>query len=398
MATTVLSPISSPAIKAAHAFRDRFGRAAQAVALAPGRVNLIGEHVDYCGGFVLPMAIDRYTAIAVAPSADPTAVRVGSGMAEAVCSFTLSGGRGPIMAAPAWARYVLGVVQLMIEAGEGVTGFDAWIESNVPLGAGLSSSAALEVATATAVDALHGRAREPMQAAALCQRAEHAFAGVPCGIMDQAASASARAGHAVLLDCRSGDTEHVPLDGASAGVLIANTNVKHALSDGAYAKRRADCKRAAEALGVELLRDATPALVEDRRAALDGLAYRRARHVTAEIERTVRAAGHLRRGDWTSFGRCMDNSHASLRDDFEVSCTELDTMVDIAQQIGTTGGVYGSRMTGGGFGGCTVSLVQVEQADAITQQLHQAYESQTGITPDIFLTRPARGAHVLNLK
>lgn len=390
------NPTASGVKRAAQAFALRYGNPCTYVAAAPGRVNLIGEHVDYSGGVVLPMAIDRYTAIAVAPAKGRGAVRIGSGAIDEPVEFHLADGREAIQEMPAWARYVLGVVQLMAESGQPVGGFDAWVESDIPLGAGLSSSAALEVATSTAVDALCGVMRCPMEVAALCQRAEHEFAGMPCGIMDMAASAAARAGHAVMLDCRSGEIEHVPMRDASVGVLIANTNVKHALVDGAYAERRRDCERAAKVLEVGLLREATPAQVESACASLGPIVCQRAAHVVGEIDRTLRAAECLRRSDWSAFGELMYESHTSLRDQFEVSCAELDAMVDIARSIGQSGGVYGSRMTGGGFGGCTVSLVRLEQVEPITERLQAEYKNLTGIESSIFLSVPSKGAHVID--
>jgi len=383
------------AIRAAHVFAERLNRPAALVAVAPGRVNLIGEHVDYCGGFVLPIAIDRYTAIAFATAPSRRTVRIGSGMIGQTLEFSLDTGRSAIGRLPAWARYVFGVIELMIEAGDEVAGFDAWIESDVPQGAGLSSSAALEVATAVGVDALHGRTRDPMDIARLCQRAEHEFAGVPCGIMDMATSAAATAGHAVMLDCRSEQIKHVPMDDPAVRVLIANTNVSHELADGAYARRRAQCEEAARVLGVELLRDATLASVDAARDKLDPVVYRRARHVVSEIERTVEASDLLGRRQWEAFGQKMYASHDSLRHDYEVSCDELDVMVDIARRIGIDGGVFGSRMTGGGFGGCTVWLVDADRLDAVATRLVAEYKRRTGIDPAVFATRPAAGAHVL---
>ncbi|MEM6504122.1 MAG: galactokinase [Planctomycetota bacterium] len=386
------------AANAVFGFRKRYGRAYRSLVAAPGRVNLIGEHVDYMGGFVMPMAIDRYTAIAIAPSEDRHLIRIGSGLTNSDYQFNLEQGREAIRKAPGWARYVLGVAQLMIERSEPVLGFDAWIETDIPLGAGLSSSAALEVATALAIDTVHDRTRGSMQIAQLCQRAEHEFAGVPCGIMDMATSACARAGHAAFLDCRSGHIEQLPMKDDSVAVVIANTKVQHALSDGFYAKRREACEKAADAMGIPLLRDATPEMLSSHQDALSPTVYRRARHVISEIARAEEAAAYLKRQDWQAFGRCMYESHESLRSDFEVSCDELDIMVAIARQIGLAGGVYGARMTGGGFGGSAVMLVSKEHAGSLIKQLSAAYEQETGITPDIFLAQPAQGAHVIDLQ
>ncbi|MBI1368475.1 MAG: galactokinase [Planctomycetes bacterium] len=373
-------------------FMHRFGRAATYIAAAPGRVNLIGEHTDYNDGFVLPMAIDRYTVLA----ADRTThgqVRFASALGESeaavdVKTFDHEG-------QPAWSRYAIGPWALMAQRRIVGGAADVWIETDVPLGGGLSSSAALEVATATLVEALGGASLDAMDKAKLCQRAEHEYAGMPCGIMDQTVSVRARAGHALLLDCRSGEVEHVPMLDPGVSVLVANTNVKHALTESEYPTRRRQCRAAAEALHIVSLRDADMAMLNAATSAMDDVTYRRARHIITETARTQDAAAALRRGDWRAMGRLMDASHLSMRDDFEISCDELDLMVDLAHSIGIDGGVFGSRMTGGGFGGCTVSLIAADHASRIIDQMHRAYLDHTGIEPTLFLTHPARGAHMV---
>jgi galactokinase len=280
--------------------------------------------------------------------------------------------------------------------GSAIPAFDAVIRSTVPLGGGLSSSAALEVATATLLEAMLGQQLKPIDKALLCQEAEHKYAGVPCGIMDQFSSTLCRRDHLMLLDCRSQEIEQVPFTAHDIAVLVTNSNVKHELTGGEYAKRRAQCEAAAKALSAQTLRDACPEQLEFARQRMDDVNYRRARHVITEIDRTAKAADLIRSGRWHEVGQLMYDSHASLRDDYEVSCPELDHLVEIAQEIGEAGGVIGSRMTGGGFGGCTVTLVKTTAAAAIMEAIHSRYEQSTGITPTLFTTRPAQGAQVMS--
>jgi galactokinase len=259
----------------------------------------------------------------------------------------------------------------------------------------LSSSAALEVSTATLLEAITGHKLDPVDKALLCQKAEHDFAGMPCGIMDQFISVMGKADHFLLLDCRSRQTELVPLSDPSVELLIANTNVRHELTGGEYARRRAQCEEGARILGVPSLRDADAGLLERGCGKMPDVVYRRARHVIGEIERTTRAAEGVRASNWPTVGQLMYASHFSLRNDYEVSCAELDTLVDIAQAIGIAGGIYGCRMTGGGFGGCTVALVQTGKVDALNQRIASDYEQRTGIKPSLFVSRPAAGTVLL---
>jgi galactokinase len=240
-----------------------------------------------------------------------------------------------------------------------------------------------------------GQTLEPVDKALLCQKAEHEFAGVPCGIMDQFASVMCRADHLMLLDCRSRSIEHIPLLDAAITVLIINTNVKRELSGGEYAERRGQCESAARKLGVASLRDSRFPQLQARRQYLEPTEYKRARHAISEIGRTVSAAAAVKAGNWPEVGTFMYASHDSLRDDYEVSCAELDLLVDFAREIGPSGGVIGSRMTGGGFGGCTVSLVETAKADAVAEQLAAKYRAKTDIEPTVLTSRPARGAHVI---
>ena len=266
---------------------------------------------------------------------------------------------------------------------------------SLPFGGGLASSAALEVATATLLEAMTGQALDPIEKALLCQRAEHEFAGVPCGIMDQFTSILAQKDHALLLDCRSRTTTPVAMTDPTVTVLIINTNVRHKLAESEYAKRRSQCENAARVLKVAALRDATLEALEAARRQMEPVVFRRARHVISENQRTLEAAQAIQSFDWDTVGRLMYDSHKSLREDYEVSCPELDTVVAIAQGIGAAGGVIGCRMTGGGFGGCAVSLVKTDAAPRIIHALDEAYEKRTGLQPIIFTSRPAAGVRIL---
>jgi galactokinase len=294
-----------------------------------------------------------------------------------------------------WSNYVAGVIAGFVDRGIRPSGFQAVIESSVPYGGGLSSSAALEVATATLLEVITGTGLPPVEKALLCQKAEHEFAGVPCGIMDQFASVMGQEGYLMLLDCRSQQMEQIPLTDPAITVLIVNTNVKHELTGGAYAERRRQCETAARKLGVQSLREAGLAQLESQREHLEPVEFRRARHAISEIERTVQAAKAIKAADWPHVGRLMYASHDSLRDDYEVSCAELDLLVNLARELGTKCGVIGSRMTGGGFGGCTVSLVETDKVDQVAQHIAQSYRAQTSIEPTVLTSRPARGAHAV---
>ena len=381
--------------QAAQQFARVFGRQPRWLAAAPGRVNLIGEHTDYNDGFVLPMAIERYTVLAAdAPAGGRRKVQLRSTANDRVGIVDLGEPIRP-EAKGSWANYPIGVLAGFAARGLNPGGFDALVHSNVPLGGGLSSSAALEVATATLLEAITGQTLDPVEKALLCQQAEHDYAGMPCGIMDQFISVLGRADHLLLLDCRSRQPELVPLTDPAVAVLIINTNVKHELTGGGYARRRAQCEAAAQLLGVPSLRSATPDALEGARGKMEEVVYRRARHVLGEIERTVHAAAGLRASNWPTVGQLMYASHRSLRDDYEVSCAELDAVVDLAQAIGPGGGVIGCRMTGGGFGGCAVALVETGAVGAISTKISHDYRRKTGIDPTMFVSRPAAGATVI---
>lgn len=337
------------------AFRDRIGTDPVGVWRAPGRVNLIGDHTDYADGFVLPFAIDRETRIA-ARLRDDDRIRVVSlelGEAETIALEEIRPRHG------SWESYVLGVAALLAEQARPPRGVDLVCSSTVPIGGGLSSSAALSCAAAVTLDALWELGREPTELALVAQRAEREYAGVPCGVMDQLASIHGRADHALLIDTRATEVEPMPFPPRGVVPLVIDTRVAHAVGAGAYAERLASCDAAAAVLGVAALRDATPDQVRD--ADLDPVTKRRARHVVTENARVLAAADALRRRDAAELGRLMLESHVSLRDDHEVSCPELDVAVEAAIDAGA----LGARMTGAGFGGSAIVLAPAADASRI---------------------------------
>jgi galactokinase len=383
------------AAQAIDAFQAQFGRRPRWLATAPGRVNLIGEHTDYNDGFVLPMAIERRMVIAAAPN-DSARIVLRSAAVRETVSVELS---QPLHPDPKgrWTNYPKGVLAGFLERGYIPRGFDAIVHTDLPIGAALSSSAAFETATASLLEAACGVNLDPLDKILLCQQAEHAYAGVPCGIMDQFISAAGRAGQVLLLDCRSKEPTWLPMADPAIAVLVINTNVKHDLSSSAYGERRRHCEIAARALGVASLREATAEKLRDVSASMDAMSVRCARHVIGEIARTLQAAECIRRGAWADFGQLMYESHASLRDDYAVSCVELDTAVEIARGIGRKGGVLGCRMTGGGFGGCAVALIETAAQDAIVREISASYLERTRIEATLFVSRPAQGAHLVTL-
>lgn len=392
MSLDLATPLTDLAIDAAAGLKEIFGSEATVTAAAPGRVNLIGEHIDYCDGFVLPFAIDRYIVVAAALNGTDSA-RVTSALGGEPATIELNVKQE--MTTPKWANYLRGVIQGFQDRGHHLPGFDAFIISSVPGGAGLSSSAALECCFATLLEGLVDTVLDTKEKALLCQKAEHDFANVPCGIMDQFASAFGKPNRLVLIDCMTGEPEMVPFENPDLTVLIANTMVNHELSDGGYAARRKNTEDGLAAIGKKSWRDAEPADVESRWTSMGDPVNRRSRHVVGEIARTIAAAKALEKNDFEALGPLMAASHDSLRDDFEVSCKELDLMVEIARAIGRSGGVIGARMTGGGFGGSTVTLCESRHAEAIAATMAEKYKSATGITPQIFASRPSLGAHLL---
>ncbi len=382
-----MMPLDQLVGEALEAFTSRFGRPPRFGAAAPGRVNLIGEHTDYNNGFVLPMAIDRW-AIVVAdltPANNSTLWAIDLDQ-TVQCDFASQ--RSPV--AGSFANYLLGVVDQFAKLGHTVPNLDVAITSTVPIGAGLAGSAAIEVATATLLAEVVGARLDPLDKALLCQRAEHTFPGTPCGIMDMFIATSAQPNHALLIDCQSNTAEPIPLPPAeSASVLIANTNVHHDLAASAYAARRESCRSAAAKLGLTTLREAAarmgavemgiPPIFSGR--GLTDRESRCAEHVVCENERVRLAAAALGRGDLETVGGLMFDSHASLRDLFDVSCPELDLLVEVAAQMRSDGSVFGARMTGGGFGGCAVLLCRTDRVTTVSDALADRFSSR--------FTRPA---------
>ncbi|MGH7975579.1 MAG: galactokinase [Limisphaerales bacterium] len=381
------------AARVAAEFQKHYGRPPRWIVAAPGRVNVIGEHTDYNDGFVLPMAIERYAVMAADAAANPGKISIYDAQFEENAAIDIS---VPITkGSPKWTNYIRGVLAGFQNRGQKIPALDVAMLSTVPLGGGLSSSAALEVCTATLIEAATGKRIDPVEKALLAQKAEHEFAGMPCGIMDQFISVMGRENHLLLLDCRSRETQLVPMNDPSVALLIINTNVKHELSGGEYAQRRAQCETAAKILCLNSLRDATAEQLEREKNKMPEVIYRRARHVIGEIERTVQAAEKIHASDWAAAGDLMYASHRSLRDDYEVSCKELDAIVEIAKSIGAKGGIFGCRMTGGGFGGCAVALVRTKSVEAISQKIAADYKTKTGIEATIFVSRPAAGATII---
>ena len=380
-------------------FESKFKRQARWIAAAPGRVNLIGEHTDYNGGFVFPMAIERSTVLA----ADEREEATGGNVEITIYSENLGDTQtlkildNTIEKTGDWADYIAGIFVGFLNLGIQFKSIDIALGSNVPIGGGLSSSAALEVSVATLLEAVTGKTLSPIEKVLLCQKAEHEFPGVPCGIMDQFVSVNGKKNHLLLLDCNSQQAEEVPFTSDEYSILIINSNVKHSLTSGEYSKRRAECEIAAEILNVDTLRQASMVQLEESASKMDPIVFRRARHVIGEIERTQQAALAMKAGDWATVGELMLASHNSLRDDYEVSCKELDVLVELMMELGGSKGVVGTRMTGGGFGGCTVSVVPTRKADDLIAGVSQRYIEKIGIEPDIFTTRPAKGAQMIKL-
>lgn len=393
--TDYLLPAESPKVltdRIVQRFNDELGCSPAFVALAPGRVNVIGEHVDYCGGWVLPAAIERYMAMAVRPRADGR-VTLRTTYNDEVVEFSLDdlspNGEG-------WSRYVKGVLAGMNEAGFVTQGFDAYVESTIPAGAGLSSSAALEAVTGLAALTLCGGEMDRFELAKLCQRAEHEYAGVPCGIMDQAAVLNCVEGNLLFLDCESEVIKQTAFEAPDWALLVINSGVSHELANSEYPLRRAACEKSAEVLGVSSLRHIS---LEGLDAALahQGITNEMRpciRHVVTENARTHRTVKALAEGDVATAGKLLNESHASLRDDYRVSCAELDFIAETAQSCVD---VAGCRMTGGGFGGSCIALVRKDFATEVAAVVSKAYESKYGHHPDVFLTAPAKGAWVERL-
>ncbi len=356
---------------------------------APGRVNLIGEHTDYNDGFVLPAAIQFRTQVAIAARNDRRLVVTSENYSEQV-EFDLAGLPGN--ARQHWSDYVVGVARKLAEHGIELPGASLLIYGDVPLGAGLSSSASVEVAVCGAFLAVSAAKLGAAEMALLCQKAENEFVGARCGIMDQFVSVHGKRDHALLLDCRSLEYRQVPIP-EDVRLVICNTMVRHSLSGGEYNLRRQECEAGAHFFaqskpGVKALRDVSPADFQKWESTLPEVVRKRCRHVVSEDARVIRAVEALERKDVDQFGELMRESHASLRDDFEVSCEELDVMVELAVKVA---GVYGARMTGGGFGGCTINLVKSEAVDDFQHKVAEGYKRATGREPEIYVCTAADG-------
>jgi len=368
-------------------FNDLFGRAPEIVAAAPGRVNLIGEHIDYSDGFVLPFAISDTTVVALARRTD-SLIRIASVQKNSNIFETslldLAPGEGE-----GWVRYALGVLWVLgLE-----TGMELLIDGRVPLGAGLSSSAALECSIATAVNHLFGKGLSLAELARATQKAENEYVGVPCGIMDQSVSLMAHSGSALLLDCRDLTSENIPFLIAPKGLelLIIDTQAHHKLVDGGYAERRASCEKAVEVLGISSLRDISVADYALRQSELDPLTYIRGFHAVTEMKRVLDAVDALKRNNFTRLGELLNQSHRSLRDDYTVSCPELNLAVDTA----LAQGAHGARMVGGGFGGSAIALIKSDQVKRTESAITKAFAAKSFKAPRFFTSLPSAGAHVI---
>lgn len=385
----------------AELFRSTFKSEPTVAGASPGRVNLIGEHVDYNDGFVFPLALEKNTYMVAAPqlSTSKQCEVISDAYPGEIAKFTP--GDSPMeKSAPKWASYIKGMTALYARNKHTVMPFRAAIVSCVPQGGGLSSSAALEMTTAVTLEALADLNVSLNERARMGQTCEHEFAGVQCGIMDQLISSRATAGRALLIDCRSLEATPVPLDHRDAVIVIANSNVTHELSSSAYSTRRHQCYEAAAAIAekfpegnVTHLRDCTEDMLKDVAAGLEEETVKRALHVIQENMRTLEAKDCLEKGNLHRVGKLMVSSHESLRDLFEVSTKEIDALVDIAMSVD---GVYGSRITGGGFGGCTVSLVHKDSVQKLVEAFHEQYPPVSGgLSADVFATQAGRGARVL---
>lgn len=369
-------------------FLETFGESPDLVAAAPGRVNLIGEHIDYSEGFVLPFAIKDRTYVAIRKRDDST-VRIASAQRRnKVVTVDINSVKPGLKGE--WERYALGVLWAM-----GVkSGVDVMIDGHVPLGAGLSSSAALECSVATAVNHLFDMGFNLEQLARLTQKAENQYVGVPCGIMDQSVSLMASYGSALLLDCRDLSTRNIPFDVASKGLelLIIDTQAHHALTDGGYAERRASCESVASKLGIKSMRELTMNQLQSSKDLLNPVEFIRARHAVSEMQRVLDCVDALNQGNFEKVGELLNLSHASLRDDYTVSCPELDTAVDAS----IAAGALGARMVGGGFGGSAIALIYASKTTQTIKAIENAFAEKKFKSPRFFTSLPSQGAEILS--
>ncbi len=379
-----MNPIQQEVVDA---FVARHGRDPHFVIRAPGRVNLIGEHTDYNDGFVLPLAIDRAIWFAIQPRSDDVVLLHSLDM-DSTVTFDLTDLRH---SDDGWGEYVKGVAAILQKDGYKLAGWEGVMKGDIPIGAGLSSSAALELATARAFAAVGDWPWQPAEMAKVGQRTENEWIGVNCGIMDQMISACGSADHALLIDCRSLDTRAVPLP-TGTQVVVLDTATRRGLVDSAYNERRRQCEDAAAYFKVAALRDVDEALFDAKGAGLDALTQQRARHVVTENARTLAAAEAMAADDAQALGALMDASHVSMRDDFEISAEGLNAMVEIAR---AQPGCYGARMTGGGFGGCAVALVDSGQVEAFVSAVAEAYSTRMKLTPAIYVCSATDGAEII---
>jgi galactokinase len=369
------------------AFEEQFGSQPVFIVRAPGRVNIIGEHTDYNDGFVLPMAIDRAVWIALRPR-DDGHVFVRSLEQERPTDFYLNNVQH---SSEGWSEYVKGMAAMLLESGHPLTGWEGVLSSDVPVGSGLSSSAALEMATGCAFAVISGFPFNGVEMARLGQRTENEWVGANTGIMDQMRSANGKEGFALLIDCRDLSTETIPLPNDSA-VLIMDTMTRHSHTESGYNERRTSCEKAAAFFDASHLRDVSLDQLQAAGCDLDDVTYRRARHVISENQRVLEAVQAMREDDAARLGSLMNDSHASLRDDFEVTNEALDVMAHVAQG---QPGCFGARMTGGGFGGCAVALVQADKAQEIATAVSEEYEAKMGLAPKIYVTSATNGTAVI---
>jgi galactokinase len=370
-------------------FKDLFGSPPR-IFCAPGRVNLLGEHTDYNDGFVMPCAIGFSTRVAISSRQDRKLVIRSEEFSE---QFEFDLDNLPARGKGVWSDYVLGVAVMLRQIGHPTPGASLLVRGEVPIGAGLSSSAAIEVASALALMSLNGAALPLPEVAKLCQKAENVFIGARVGIMDQFVSCLGKAGHALLLDCRSLEFKLIPIP-QNVRLVICNTMVKHDHANGAYNRRREECDEGVKLLSrwypkIRALRDVSVEQLVQHKAEIPETIYKRCLHVVSENQRVLEGGKYLTDGDVEQFGALMQQSHCSLRDLYEVSCRELDVMAEIARSLK---GYCGGRMTGGGFGGCTVNIVRAADAETFAKQISERYQVEIGIKPDVYVCSAANGA------
>lgn len=374
------------------AFKDVF-QTEPVLVKSPGRINIIGEHTDYNEGFVMPAAINKAIYVAVSKREDGEIHLYSESYQQAYQSSVSAIEKSAL----GWANYVLGVADQLVKRGFKIAGFNLYLDGNVPLGAGLSSSAALECATAFAIDHLNDLQISQMDLALISQKAEHVFAGVNCGIMDQFASVFGKKDHAVLLDCRSMEYEYIPLKLEGYKLVLLNTNVKHSLADSAYNKRRSQCEQGVAWIKaahpeVNSLRDATVDMLKEHVETRDAEVFQKCKFVVEEISRIQQAAQSLKQGDLVALGKLMFATHDGLSKDYEVSCQELDFLVDYVKNLDF---VPGARMMGGGFGGCTINIVKDEEIDSLISEISTLYSKAFGLTLDAYIVETDNGSELI---